>query len=394
MKRKEILKNHAGCKWKSKDGKYWYANVPADDTDRGRRQIRRRSEKEIDDAIFEAYLSMEKPKDTFGSAWKLWRKVQDLDVTDNTIYRYDGDWKRFFQDTEFAEMDITRIHEKDIRIFMISRTEDLGLCRKATKTLFGYISRVIFNARKEKLIAENPVEFLQAKDFYRHCTESETDPQERLISPDEMELLFRQIREDYRKQPRYITPYAVEFASYTGMRVGEVAGLKWSDIREGRIRVQRFERFNEIRKTYEIVEHTKNRLIREVPVTAEMSDVLGRVKEAEMKYGFISEWIFSDATGRIHTNVINSCLKNKCRQVGISTKGVHAFRRSINSEMKSIGASTATAAALLGHTEDVNNRYYTYDVATENERRALLEAASGRLHGSGNGTEPGCSTNR
>lgn len=104
-----------------------------------------------------------------------------------------------------------------------------------------------------------------------------------------MELLFRQIREDYRKQPRYITPYAVEFASYTGMRVGEVAGLKWSDIREGRIRVQRFERFNEIRKTYEIVEHTKNRLIREVPVTAEMSDVLGRVKEAEMKYGFISE---------------------------------------------------------------------------------------------------------
>lgn len=48
---------------------------------------------------------------------------------------------------------------------MISRTEDLGLCRKATKTLFGYISRVIFNARKEKLIAENPVEFLQAKDF-------------------------------------------------------------------------------------------------------------------------------------------------------------------------------------------------------------------------------------
>ena len=88
-------------------------------------------------------------------------------------------------------MDISRIHEKDIRIFMISRTKNLWFYKKATKMLSGYISRVVFNARKEKLIAENPVEFLQAKDFYRHCSESETDPQERLVSPNEMDLLFR-----------------------------------------------------------------------------------------------------------------------------------------------------------------------------------------------------------
>jgi len=387
MKRKEILKQHGQSKWQYRDGRYWYVNIPDTNSKRGRRQVRRNSEEAIDEVIYEAYSGIQKQNATFREAWNLWRKVQDLDVSDNTICRYKDDWKRFFQGTDFSRMDIHGIHEKEVRIFLISRTKELVLCRKAVKTMFSYISRVIFNARKEGIIEEDPTEFLKAKDFYHHCTESETDPRERIVSPEEMNLLFSQIYQDYLKKPRYITPYAVEFASYTGMRVGEVAGLKWTDIHDGRIRICRFERFNEARKVYEIVEHTKNWLIREMPITAEMKDVLERVKAAEMKYGFESEWVFSDATGRIHTNLINSCLKNKCKQVGINAKGVHAFRRTLNSEMKSIGASTATAAALLGHTEDVNDRYYTYDVATENERRALLEAATGRLHNGGNLSE-------
>lgn len=285
-RREEILKQYASAKWQGPDG-IWYVNLPDATTKRGRRQIQRTTEADLDTAIIAACTQRNR-KITFERAWHLWREVQDVDVCDNTIYRYNGDWKRFFEGTDFAKKDIRKLQEKDVKLFIIRQTKTLRLCKKATKTLFGYISRVIFNARRERLMTENPVEFLHAHDFYRHCTQKDVNPRDKIVSSAEMSELSNQIQTDYIKKTHYIAPYAVEFASYTGMRVGEVAALKWSDIHDGRIRLNRFERFNELKKYYQIIDRTKNSLIREIPVTAEMQDVLNRTKAAEMRYGYVS----------------------------------------------------------------------------------------------------------
>ena len=75
--------------------------------------------------------------------------------------------------------------------------------------------------------------------------------------------------------------------------------------------------------------------------------------------GSMGIWVrvFLNENGRVHAPMISSCSKNKCRQVGNSEKGIYAFRRTVNSKMRC--EEVSATAALLGHTEDVNERYYT-----------------------------------
>jgi integrase len=58
-----------------------------------------------------------------------------------------------------------------------------------------------------------------------------------------------------------------------------------------------------------------------------------------------------------------------------NAKSIHAMRRTLNSNLKCNGVSTTVAAALLGHTERVNEENYTYDVSSISEKRQMIEMA-------------------
>lgn len=47
---------------------------------------------------------------------------------------------------------------------------------------------------------------------------------------------------------------------------------------------------------------------------------------------------------------------------GIGDKSIHSIRRTFNSQMRCSGVSSTVAAAILGHSERVNENNYTYDV--------------------------------
>lgn len=100
---------------------------------------------------------------------------------------------------------------------------------------------------------------------------------------------------------------------------------------------------------------------------------LARIHNVQKQYGYESEYIFANENGRIHAPVISSCAKNKCKQVGIPYKSIHAYRRTFSSKLKCNGVSTTVAVSLLGHTEGVNEQYYTYDVTEMQDKRTMVE---------------------
>lgn len=99
---------------------------------------------------------------------------------------------------------------------------------------------------------------------------------------------------------------------------------------------------------------------------------LDKIKSVEIKAGYICEWVFVNESGRIHAPVISSCSKIKCHQLGITEKGIHAYRRTFNSKMKCEGVPTVIAASLLGHTEQVNEKYYTFDIADIKNKATIV----------------------
>ncbi len=186
-----------------------------------------------------------------------------------------------------------------------------------------------------------------------------------------MEQLYKRFYEDYRDHPNYIPTYAVHLASLTGMRVGELSALSWEDITNDYIIIRKSEKYNRIAKQY-FIDKTKNGKERIFPITEEIRILFDMIKKVEISYGYICEWVFANEYGRIHAPVISSCAKNKCRQLGIDEKGIHAYRRTLNSKMRCDGVSATVAASLLGHTKEVNEQYYTFDVSTIGQKAGIL----------------------
>ena len=228
------------------------------------------------------------------------------------------------------------------------------------------------------MVYENPMEFLRAKQFYKYCEEKARPVEKRIVSDSDLEKLYKQFREDYKIHPEYIPTYAVHLASLTGMRVAEISALTWDCITETYIIINKSEKYNRQTKEY-FVDKTKNEKERIFPVTEEISSLLALVRKVEIQNGYICEWVFANGNGRIHAPMISSCSKNKCRQIGIDEKGIHAYRRTVNSKMRCNGVSATVAASLLGHTAEANEQYYTFDVSSIQEKAAIVSKIVGEF---------------
>lgn len=377
-KRKLFLEQHPYSIWEGEKDKKWYTYLPDDTKTRKKALKKRNSKEEIEDLIVEYWKQIEKEnavknkKYIFLDAYNNWRSVQDQLVKENSVAKYETDFKRFFDGTEFISMKIEDITEDEIRIFMVKTIERLQLPKETIRKLFGYIKNSIFYARKNLGLEGNPVEFLKAKDFYNYCHERFVPPEKKVVSKDNMKLLQERFYKDHQKMPNYIPTYAVEFACLTGMRVGEIAALKWECITDKYILIDKSEKSDRTKKKYWI-EGTKNNKERLFPMTEEIKKLLNKIKKVEMEYGYLCEWVFANENGRIHSTLISSCIKTKCRQLGIEVKGIHAFRKTLNSNMRCKGVSSTVASTILGHSPQVNERYYTFDVMDMEEKSKLLE---------------------
>lgn len=378
-KRKEWLEKHPFEIWHGKDGKY-HTYLP--DTQKGRIPRKRNTRKELEDLIIEYYISedeKEKNRKTFDECYWIWRKSQDQCVdSPNTPVKYDSDYNRFFAETDFSKKYIDKITVEDISVFIIQSIRNQNLCKEAAKNLFGYTKRVFRSAVINKYIIENPILALEAKDFYKHCTPSKRSQRKQVLSDYEISVLNKKYEEDLSKNPFYIPLFAVEFASLTAMRVGEVSALMWEDIESDGIVIHRSEKFNRQTKEY-LIDSTKNKKERKFPITPEIHLLLQKIKKAEMQKGWFCEWVFADGNGRIHAPVISSCMKNKCRQLRLPDHGIHCWRKTINSKMRTNGVSSVVAASLLGHSVQVNEKYYTFDVSSYEEKQKIIEDVNKKI---------------
>ena len=354
-----------------------------------RHQIKRKTREEIEDYLVEFYKNEANKTNiintipSFKEYYNVWLNFKEKVVSDNTVYKYLYDYKRFFENTEFEDMKIKDIDDQIIIVFLAESVKSHKLTQKALKALCSYINEIFELAMCDKIIQDNPYKYVKPKLklITKQCTKNKsTTVEDRTISSEDIHKLLERFKKDYITKPEIITPYAVEFAIYTGCRVGEIAALRWNDIdnNSGVITIRRSEKAHRVigqNVTYTI-EGTKTGKERKIPITKQLSDLLNRVSNAEEAINCKNEFVFADKNGRIKASNISRCMSRKCKQVGIQHKCIHSCRRTINSVLKNVGANTFMAASLLGHTQEVNDNYYTYDVSNLELKKELLEKAN------------------
>lgn len=368
--REELLSKHPYKIWEGKNKDYWYTYLPTENN--GRRQIKRKTEDSIQDAIVDYWKNVS--GNTFKSRFEVWIKRQEAcGRSDNTITKYESDYIRFCKDDPIEDMDIRHINDEYIGLFYKRVLSKKEIPYRALQSMHGYMNGVFNKAIIDKIVERNPCIYIDLPMYKQFCKEpKKKTAKERTLSNNEKKILLSKI---HNKQT--IPKLAIELSLYTGMRVGELAGLKWEDINynDNTIIIQRSEKYNRKTKEY-YISTTKTDKSRIIPLTDAMKEVFARIKKEEIKNGGLGEFVFMDENERVHSRRISDCARNNTMTNDFSSiKSIHAIRRTLNSNMKCLGVPTVIASAILGHTEKVNNQNYTYDTSSMSEKTNYIEKA-------------------
>ena len=212
-----------------------------------------------------------------------------------------------------------------------SRHQSKGLSAKTVRNIHQIISSAMNLAREQKLIAGNPAE---------GCALPRLEQREMQTLPVEQLQFF--LRE--AKESGVFEFYYLELA--TGLRRGELLGLKWEDVdlERGDLRVRR----QIARINGEVVEaplKTKN-AYRTLPLA---EDTIG-VLEAQRKKTGDSPWVFPSPTGGpISPDSVLHMLHRVLKRAGLPRVRFHDLRHTFATLALQNGVDVKTVSGMLGH---------------------------------------------
>jgi integrase len=293
-------------------------------------------------------------------------------LSPSTIHRYETDYNNLIKGTELADKCVLDITSIDLERCLKDIIKNNKLLERRASNLVGYVSSVYDYATRKRLITTNEFIYVdKALVLSFSISKPKMNAEERVLNRTQRRALLSAIYKYEETHPGYLPNYAIELALLTGMRVGEIAVLRWSDIDENVIHIDH----SEHRCVYDdkvvfTIGEPKSNKHREFPLSKPIKELLERIKAQ----GIRSEFIFADENGiRYQANAISCACRNRSFEAGLSRVSVHQIRRTVASELRKAGYSAAMVSNLLGHLERTEDEYYIYDTSEFAEK---LEAAN------------------
>ena len=237
--------------------------------------------------------------------------------------------------TKLSSLDLQRLYKKllsDGRVDRIeSKKQPKGLSAKTVRNIHQIISSALKLAVEQRLIARNPAD---------GCALPKAERKEMRTLP--VEQLTSFLRE--AKDSGVFALYYIDLT--TGLRRGELLGLKWSDIdlEKGDLRVQR--QIGRIDgKIIEMPLKTKN-AYRTLPLSTDAIDVL---MQQRRKTGN-SEWVFPSPTGGpMSPDSVLHMLHRVLKRAGLPKVRFHDLRHTFATLALQNGVDIKTVSGMLGH---------------------------------------------
>ena len=259
---------------------------------------------------------------------------------------------------KLTSLDLQKLYKKLLTSGRVERIESKkqpkGLSAKTVRNINQVISSAMDQAVEQRLISVNPT---------NGCSLPKAEHHEmKTLTEDQLAAFFREAKES-----GVYEMYYTELA--TGLRRGELLGLKWEDVdlQRGTIRVQR----QVARINGEIVEaplKTKN-AYRTVPVSADTVAVL----EQQKKKAGNSEWVFpSPSGGPISPDSVLNMLHRVLKRAGLPKIRFHDCRHTTATLALQNGVDVKTVSGMLGH----YSAGFTLDTYAHVTTQAQREAAN------------------
>lgn len=228
------------------------------------------------------------------------------------------------------------------------------------------------SAVENEMISRNPI----TKSV--KCTSGKKSVLKNALTIDEHQCFL-----EIAKQSTAYNQYA--FALQTGLRAGELIGLKWSDVdlKNKIIHIERTMRYDSRSRTWLIGEPKTTNSFRDVPLTQEAVSILMDQKEKNKTLKVLSieysDLVFLHSNGAPRSNQsydIN--IRRLCKKAGMREISMHIFRHTFATRCIESGMRPKTLQMILGHA-NISMTMDRYVHVTDDEKVKEMENIEGEL---------------
>ena len=392
MKKEEYyLSLHKYEIYQGKDGK-WYTYLPDSRQKQGRRKLKRTSEMAIRQAVIDFYKEQEKREQgkeiTLRELYPIWIEWKGAHTRATTsIRRFNCDWKKFYSPyPKLIDKPIVELTVNELDIWAHRLIKQYNMTKTCYYTMTILIRQMLdYAVEPLGIIPVNPFRQIKLqKKMLRKPAKKNDESQVFLL--DETPRIIETALADFNSNPLNTAPLTVPLGFLTGLRLGEMAAIKESDIVGNVLYVQRMEEevydysdLEHIRLIERaVVENTKTEAgVREVPLVPQALKIIEAVKLSNRMNGWPENgFLFLNKGQRMTTRTIKYRISKYCKQCDIMEKSFHKVRKTYISALIDSGININEIRKAVGHTDERTTfSNYCYNRVGKQETTALFENA-------------------
>lgn len=343
----------------------------------GKRRVKRfkklqECRKWLDEAKYiDEHSSITEANNMVIDAWfEYWISIKEKTVRPNTVRNYRERYQKNISKVigKMMLVDVKPIHCQKI----FSDMADEGY-----KTTTMYQTRIaLFNmlefAKENDIIIHNP-----CKKSVRSDMGKPSDKKEALEIAEQQTFLEYAEGQSYENQYRFILQ--------TGLRTGELVGLKWEDIDFDKktMTISRSMEFRHSTGVWRVGEPKSSSGYRTIPLTNEAIRILKdqKIKNSRLKVTPIEwrEYVFLCRKGTpIKNSTYDTALYKICNKAGIKPFAMHILRHTFATRCIEGGMKPKTLQKILGHS-NIGITMNLYVTTTDDEKQKEIELVENTL---------------
>lgn len=274
---------------------------------------------------------------TFGDLFKGWIfDFKKIEVSANTFYEYEATYRLRVAPYSIAYKKVNQITLNDLQKYFNEMQENFS-ANTIKKTYIQVHSCIKFAM----------IQGILFRDVCLGVTLQKAIKQDKInvFSREEQNKIITYL------DTRDIVDCLIYFTFYTGLRLGEVLGLRWSDISNNVLKVKRqyrrnvkVEQVNDRQLTYEFKELKTKNSEREIPLPEKAINLLNLLPRN-------CDLIFNNFGKPIEPKKPQRKITKICKELNLKHRSFHSIRHSYATRLFELDVPIKTVQVLLGHSE-------------------------------------------
>lgn len=310
--------------------------------------------------LYEHFFATNTPTmEEYFETWMQWRATED-NVTAKTIRENKFLWNALLKDEEITKTPLSGLTVKNYIQYFRSITKDRQLTRKRFNDLKSIMNGLLYLAVENEVIDHNYLRDINFKQFAFKTESKNIKP----YTEEERLRIINHLGNDFYD-------LAIKLDFHLVLRIGELKGLKWEDVKGDVIYIHCF--IDDQNNVIEDIKGHASQGKRQMPLTPNALKILEQIRLQNPD----SEYIFIRNSQPLATVTFNRRLKKCCDELGIEYRSSHKLRFSTASIMYKNGVEDTELQKLLGHTSLNMTHHYLRSITPQEETASRMRAILG-----------------